>query len=174
MKTLEPDVFHDRMGDTDPVERFNSSGTISQNTDGPGWGDGRNRCIPPGWTLGFQRTALVGWERSSFLCQTMRGFVGLSANKSHQLIRDVQGVIGIVRNIQLNEKISKPHDAQPDLSGAFRPGFDRCQRETGSIEYIVEKANRHRNEVAESFVVDAARTSMRGEASGDIDRSEGT
>lgn len=89
MKALEPDVFHDRMGNTDAVEGLNPSGTIGQNTDGPGWGDGRDRCIPTGGTLGFQRTALVGRERSSFLCQTMRGFVGLLANKSHQLIRDV-------------------------------------------------------------------------------------
>lgn len=68
MKALEPDVFHDRMGDTDAVERFNPSGTIGQNTDGPGWSNGRDRCIPPGKTLGFQLTVLVGWESAPFLC----------------------------------------------------------------------------------------------------------
>lgn len=172
MKALEADVFHDRMGDTDAVERFNPSGTIGQNTDGPGWSNGRDRCIPPEKTLGFQLTALVGWEGAPFLCQSMRGFMSLLANKSHQLIRDVQRVIGIVRDPQLNQQISKSHDTEPNLSGAFGPGLDRGQRETGSLEHIIEKANRQLNDVFESFVVDAARASMGRQASGDIDRSE--
>ena len=172
MQALEPDVFHDRMGDTDAVERFNPSGTIGQNTDGPGRSNGRDRCIPPGKTLSFQLTILVGWESAAFLCQLMRGFVSLLTDKSHQLIRDVQRVIGIVRDPHLNQQICKSHDTQPNLPGAFGPGLDRCQWESGSVEHIIEKANRQLYDVSESFVVDAARASMGRQASGDIDRSE--
>ncbi len=50
--------------------------------------------------------------------------MGLLPNKSHQLICDLQGVVGIIRDAQLDQKISKPHDAEPDLSGAFRPRLD--------------------------------------------------
>ncbi len=71
MKALQPDVFHDRMGDTETIERFNSGGTIGQNTDRSGWGDGRDRGIPSRTVFGLQPTAFVGWERSSLLGQPM-------------------------------------------------------------------------------------------------------
>ncbi len=88
--------------------------------------------------------------------------MSLVPNKSHQLVRDVHGLIGIVGDAQLNQKIGEAHDAQSDLSGSRRPCLDRCQGETGSIEHIVEEANRQRNQVLELFIVDAARTSVCG------------
>lgn len=172
MKALEPDVFHDRMGDTDTVEGFNPGRTIGENTDGPGRSNRRDRRVPSGEAFGFQPTARIGWEGASLLCQLLRRFVGPLPNKSHQLIGDVQRVVGIVWNTELNEKVGKSHDAEPDFSGTFRPRLDGCQGVTGSIEHIVEKADRQRNNVSELFVVDSACASMCGQTSGDIDRSE--
>lgn len=71
MKTLEPDVFHNGMGDTEAVERFNSGGAIRQNADGSGRGNSRDRRISPEKAFGLQPTAFIGWERSSFLSELM-------------------------------------------------------------------------------------------------------
>lgn len=174
METFKANIFHDGVNDVDAIQRLDSGRAIGQNADGAGGGDRRDGGVAQSGPPGFESAAFVRWERSPLLRESARCLVSMQSDKSHQLIGDLQGFVGIVRNTEPNQDIGEAHDAKTDLSGLFGMTFNRCEREQGPIEYVVEESNCQRNDSCQPLIVDGDSAALCREEARDVDRSERT
>lgn len=174
METFKANIFHDGVNDVDAVQRLDSGGAIGQNADGAGGGDRRDGGVAQSRLLGCEPATFVRWERSPFLRESARCFVCMESDKSHQLIGDLQGFVGVVRNTEPNQDIGEAHDAETDLSGPFGMTFNRGEREESSIEHVIEKPNCQRNDGCQPLIVNGDSIALCREEAGDVDRAERT
>jgi hypothetical protein len=84
MQAFQANVFHDCAGDSISGERLNAGGTVCNDADGAGVGDGRHGGVSSTEASGLNKAALISRKGLLLVRQFFRRGVRMGWNEAHQ------------------------------------------------------------------------------------------